>query len=58
MTCPLCRSRCRKPCVYIPPAVLLGYYRREAERWQAEAEAQRRRAASLQASLCKVLGGD
>ena len=56
MTCPLCRSRCRKPCVYIPSALLLAYYRRQAEYWQAEAEAQRPPAASLQASLCKVLG--
>ena len=46
----------RRLVVYVPSALLLAYYRREAERWQAEAEAQRRRAASLQASLCKVLG--
>ena len=34
---------------------LLSYYRRLAERWQAEARAQAERAASLQASLCKAL---
>jgi len=49
-------KRPRRLVVYIPPAVLLGYYRRQAEYWQAQAEAQARRAASLQVSLAKVLG--